>query len=324
MRTLIVLIILLLGGAERKLLFEIKPFIASIPGSLTFRKIKKVEKGLSNFQKYYIETNKTESLFLQVGNSSDCNYLNSKKKTLQMMWENGIPCQKPIIVSLCKGNKAFLLTSWIKGRDLEDILPTITVEEQYEWGARAATLLKQIHNLELNNPELIRLEKKKLYDDVIKKYTHYYNCGNMTSEEEIFYSFVLNNKQLLENEKISILHGDFNVGNLILNEKGLYVIDFVPNIYGNPIEDFVRNIINAETSRPFAIGLIDNYFDSKISIEMWRRLGVYTAMQQLEMIDWHYHFGWFDSDFKEKQHNKILKNYGNMSSIVPKYYCKEE
>lgn len=325
MRTFIVLIILLLGGTEKKLLFEIKPFIASIPGSLTFRKIKKVEKGLSNFQKYYIETNRTETLFLQVGNTGDYNYLNSKRMTLQTMWENGIPCQEPIIVSSCKRNKAFLLTSWIKGKDLEEVLPTITAEEQYEWGNRAAVLLRQIHNIELNNIESISLVKKKSCDNVINKYMDYRNYGNTTLEEELFYDFVLNNKQLLEYEKVSILHGDFNVGNLILNENGLHVIDVIPNTYGNPIEDFVRNVVNAETSYHFAIGLIENYFDSKISTKVWHQLAVYTAIHQLEIIDWNYHFECFDSNFKEKQHELFLKNYGNMSSIVPKYYyCKEE
>lgn len=324
MRTFIVLIILLLRGTEKKLLFEIKPFISSIPGSLSFRKVKKVKKGLSDFQKYCIETSKAELLFLQTGDASDYSYLVSKKKTLQMMWEKGIPCQKPIVATCCKGNKSFLLTSWIKGKDLEEVLPTITAEEQYEWGKRAAALLRQIHNIELNDTESISLVKKKSYDNVINKYMDYRNCGNMTLEEGMFYDFVLNNKQLLENEKVSILHGDFNVGNLILNEKGLHVIDVIPNIYGNPIEDFVRNIVNAETSCHFAIGLIENYFDSKISTEVWQQLAVYTAIHQLEIIDWNYHFECFDSNFKEKQHELVLKNYGNMSSIVPKYYCKEE
>ena len=77
-------------------------------------------------------------------------------------------------------------------------------------------------------------------------------------------------------------------------------------------------------SEYFAKGQIDGYFSGTPSDEFWESLMYYTAVHQIEIINW-----LNDNDSKRSilfnnQSEYIFELYDGMKCIVPKYYLIDE
>ena len=113
-----------------------------------------------------------------------------------------------------------------------------------------------------------------------------------------------------------MLHGDFHAKNLIWHNKSISVIDWAYPLYGDPWEDFVRNVVSAEISPVFATSIINTYFSGNVPDEFWQYLKLYTAIQQLELCE----FFSRNEQFVVQQHHIVLKQYDWMNNDIPIYY----
>ena len=125
-----------------------------------------------------------------------------------------------------------------------------------------------------------------------------------------------------ESSKPKLLHGDYHSKNIIFSEGRASVIDWVYGTVGNPIEDFVRNVISAESSKHYASALIDSYYSNNIPEEFWRTLAIYTAIHELRITKYTFTDPYWSTSFVDHQHNLVLQEYRGMKTIVPSYYAK--
>ena len=94
-------------------------------------------------------------------------------------------------------------------------------------------------------------------------------------------SFIDNNLELLNNRKLTFLHGDYQGRNIVVNQAcAVGVIDFERTSFGDPYEEFNRMVTyTRKWSVPFCNGQIHGYFDGeKIPKDFWKVNAFHTAI----------------------------------------------
>ena len=103
--------------------------------------------------------------------------------------------------------------------------------------------------------------------------------------------YIENNRGLLKNRPQCFQHGDYHVGNMMMENGNLTIIDFDRFDFGDPWEEFNRIVWCAQSSPTFATGQLDGYFKGKIPIDFFKLLAFYIATNTLSSIYWAIPFG---------------------------------
>lgn len=67
-------------------------------------------------------------------------------------------------------------------------------------------------------------------------------------------------RELLRDRPQCFQHGDYHIGNMMVDQDGLAIIDFDRYDFGDPWEEFNRIVWCAQTAPAFACGMVDGYF----------------------------------------------------------------
>lgn len=253
---------------------------------------------VSSFDKYLVKLN-------------EFNYMNELVK-------QGVNMCKPIEFGICDEG-VYSIWSWIDGVDARDFIPTLSKEEQYEYGILAGIELKKIHQVkapidaipweERFNKKIDR--KLKMYDECPLKY----------EKGDLFIEYININRHLLKDRPNTFQHGDYHIGNMMINKNNeLVVIDFDRDDYGDPWEEFNRLVWSIQVSYEFATGIVDGYFNKKIPDEFWKLLALYMSLNSLSSLPWAIPYGDEEVDIMINQSNEILDWYDAMRRYVPKWY----
>lgn len=293
---------------------------SEIPNSSTWNSIEKLTKGWSSDIKYKITTADNLVLLLRI---SDMSAYDAKKKEYEVIKkyaQQGIPMSMPIDFGVCNDNQnVYMLLTWVEGADLEEVLPTLTEEEQYQLGWQAGKILKKIHSIEVDAEDIPSKAKieKKLWQ--LEKY----EISNVRiQDDEIAVAYVKEHIGQIWKEKPVYQHGDFHPGNLIYREDGsIGVIDFNRWEVGDPYEEFYKlESFAREISIPYCIGQIEAYFDKKIPYAFWQTLAVYVAHASLYSIKWAEKFGKEEMDGMEERCRMAFEDYDSFRTVIPKWY----
>ena len=154
----------------------------------------------------------------------------------------------------------------------------------------------------------------------------YENCElKYEVDGDAFIRYIENNRHLLKDRPQSYQHGDYHIGNMMIDQDGvLTIIDFDRDDFGDPWEEFNRIVWCAQAAPAFASGMVDGYFDGEIPIEFWRLLALYIASNTLSSLPWAIPFGEKEIGVMQKQAAQVLRWYANMTDPVPTWYkpCK--
>ena len=130
----------------------------------------------------------------------------------------GISMSMPIEFGTCNEDKnVYMLLSWIEGRDLEEVLPELSEQEQYKLGRQAGIILRKIHSIPLDSadvPATTKCEKK------LMQLARYEESDVRISGDEIAVAYVKDNINSIWNKTPVYMHGDFHPGNLIYMPDG--------------------------------------------------------------------------------------------------------
>ncbi len=117
-------------------------------------------------------------------------------------------------------------------------------------------------------------------------------------------------------------HGDYHIGNMMISNGRLHIIDFNRNDYGDPWEEFNRIVWCAQRSPLFASGMVNGYFDNEASQNFWKLLALYISSNTLSSVYWAIPFGQEEVDTMLGQAKEVLEWYDNMRNIIPAWYRK--
>ena len=278
-----------------------------------------IDKGWSGDRKYHAVTADGISYLLRI---SSIDRLGRKRREYEKMREVaslGIPMCRPIEFGTC-AEGAYSIQSWIDGIDAETAVMAMDAASQYRYGLDAGQILSKIHTIPAPDdaPDWeIRFNAKidrkiAIYESCPLKY----DCGGSA-----FLEYIALNRHLLRNRPQTYQHGDYHIGNMMIDRSGvLTIIDFDRDDFGDPWEEFNRIVWCAQAAPAFASGMVDGYFNGDAPLEFWKLLALYICSNTLSSLPWAIPFGECEIQIMQKQAAQVLQWYDGMKNVVPGWY----
>ncbi|MCM1991273.1 aminoglycoside phosphotransferase family protein [Oceanirhabdus seepicola] len=283
-------------------------------------KIVQIDKGWSHDKKFYIE-DKLENKFLL--RLCDANLYEKKKEDfhiLSKLYDSGIPMGMPIDFGYCgNGECSYLLFSWVDGDDAIESICELSNEKQYILGYESGVILKKIHSIKA--PSHIEDWESRFNKKIDIGLKNYKECGITIENEEKVMKFIAESRAFLKNRPSTFQHGDYHLGNFIINDKKeLKIIDFNRCDYGDPWEEFNRLVFTYTVSEPFAVGSIHGYFENNVPDEFFKLLALYCARDVLASIPWSIPYGEEDIKVAIENGKKTIESYDGFEKVIPSWY----
>ena len=226
--------------------------------------------------------------------------------------------------------------SYIEGEPLKDYLAKINKEETYMLGKSFGNDLRKVH---LKEVDVLNFHIPHWYG--IYKYTQkdIINESNINEINEKAYAYYKENEDIIyerystdvyyhkidgeyvydENgniviEKVlSFIFGDIRVDNLIVSEGNVYIKCPINIDISDPFYDFKYLSLIALESEEFARGIIDGYFEGKVSRDFFKMLKYYTSELIIKESE---------KTLDSKVVENIYSSYEDYNLEIPKWYKK--
>ena len=220
-----------------------------------------------------------------------------------------------------ESNSIYSLYEWIDGVDIRDYVTRLTGKELYQYGIQAGEFLKKIHSISIEEKSV---NWEEYYAQKSMKKIDSFRKANINFPEiETFIDYIQTNQYLLHDRPISLCHGDFHVGNMMIDSKTkeLVMIDFGSLEIGDPMEEFNRMIWTAQLSEEFATELINGYFNGKnIPDEFWKLMAYYMACDVVGSIPWAVNYGNDQLTTMLERAKLVLDWFDDFEQVIPKFY----
>lgn len=287
------------------------------------KSISPFNKGWSDDRKFIVETEDSKYL-LRVGDIKNKERYVQHAALLRQAEEHNISTHSLIAHGEClDGTYYCLLLNWLDGNDAEDVLADYSLSEQYNFGVTAGKILIEIHNFK---PVSVSPKSwdKRYNRKIDRKIDMYNDCKLKYDNGYLLFDVVEKYRHLIEDRKDVQHHGDFHIGNMLIdaNHK-LHIIDFDRHDTGEAYEEFNRITWCASLSPAFASGRIDGYFNHDVPAEFWELLQLYIASNMLSSLPWAIRFGDKEIKTMRRSYAEILDWYDDFELTVPNWYRKK-
>jgi aminoglycoside phosphotransferase (APT) family kinase protein len=293
--------------------------LSDIPG-YTFISITPITKGWSGDKKYCVTDDNGVKYLLRLSPHDWITHRNPMFEMMKRVDSLGIPMCRPVAFGTCDEG-VYSLQSWIDGEDLEALMPTLTEAEQYALGIQAGETLRKIHSIpapETQEDWAVRFNRKT--DWKIQKYQE---CEIKIDGGEAVIDYVNSHRDLLQNRPQCFQHGDYHIGNMMLENGKLVIIDWDRYDFGDPWEEFNRIVWCAGASPHFATGMVHGYFGGEPPIEFWKLLAFYISSNTLSSVYWAIPFGEKEVETMMTQSQDVLRWFDGMKNVVPTWYLSD-
>ncbi|HFI0463371.1 TPA: aminoglycoside phosphotransferase family protein [Streptococcus suis] len=277
-----------------------------------------IHDGWSTDKKYYVTDELGQAYILRI---ADIEKLDKKRQEFQLMQkiaDLAVPMCRPIKFGLCPEG-VYTIHSWIDGSKAERFIPQLCPNKQYDYGLQAGRILRQIHSVGVGGQGedwSLRFNRK-----IDKKIANYDACPIKFQKGDLFLDYIQANRYLLDARPQTFQHGDYHIGNMMVDRKGnLHIIDFDRSDFGDPWEEFNRIVWSVQGSAYFATGLVDGYFDNIVSDDFWKLLALYISNNMLSSLTWALPYGEDQIKIMLRQAEDVLTWYQDMRHLIPTWY----
>ena len=276
-----------------------------------------ISKGYSEEVKYKVIADK--KYFLKI---SPLSFIKIKQLELNYISDLKNEMKFPKLIEIkYKSDSILSLYEWIDGVDFREYVIQLTDKELYQYGIQAGEFLKKIHSIYIeeysDNWEEYYIKKS------MKKIDSFRKVNIKFPEIETFIDYIVTHQYLLQDRPISLCHGDYHVGNMMieLETKKLVIIDFGSLEIGDPMEEFNRMIWNAQLSEEFATGFVNGYFEGEqIPDIFWKLMAYYMACDVVGSIPWAINFGDNQLEIMFKRAKLVLDWFDDFKRVIPMFY----
>lgn len=293
-----------------------------VQGYDSWIEMSKIDIGWSSDTKYYIKNKNNEEFVLRIADISQYDKKEKEFKVMNQFYGLNINMSIPIDFGICNDSKyVYILVSWIKGEQAEIVLPSLPKETQYEHGFEAGVILSK--TLSLNSKSDIPDWEEYFNAKIDSRISSYHKCSVQNSKVDEMILYVNKNRDLLKNRKQYLRHGDYHVGNMIIDEDNkLSIIDFNRFRYGDIMDEFNRISISSKVSKEFINGQINGYHNNDVPEEFFIMLKFYVLATMIGTIPWSLMFDDDDLQFAITVIDNVYKEYNSLKSLYPTWYKK--
>lgn len=290
-----------------------------IPDSHLYHSYEFVQKGWSFDYKFKLKDIQNQNFLLRVSDIKEYEHKKYEYEILNHPLLLNSNIIKPIKIGITSDKKyCYTLSKWIDGNDLEGSIEQYPEDIQYELGYKAGQILHIIHSIEISTNK----NWKDIYQNKIdRKIKNAINCTIQLNKIERYIEYINQNRHLIENRPMSFQHGDFHIGNTLIDANGeIVLIDFNRHDIGDPWEEFNRIPFSIRVSEAYASGSIDGYFEHNIPDTFFPLLALYIAVNQISSLPWALQFGDTEINFMKELSDQILDWYNDFNITIPKWY----
>ena len=282
-----------------------------------------INKGWSSDKKYCVTDENGTQYLLRVSDMAQHETKQSEFNMMKQVASFGVPMCQPIEFGTCEDG-VYSIQSWIDGEDAEQVMSSYSDTEQYVYGLEAGRILRKIHSIPAPATQEdweIRFNRKMDYK--IKKYGE---CPIKYENGQAFIDYINEYRHLLKDRPQVYQHGDYHIGNMMMRNGELVIIDFDRFSFGDPWEEFNRIVWCAQKVPFFGAGMLDGYFDFAIPEAFWQCLAFYIGSNTLASISWAIDFGEGEIAVMKQQAKEVLCWYDNFKTVYSGWYlkCKRE
>lgn len=278
-----------------------------------------IDRGWSGDRKFKITDDQGQVYLLRLSPAERFERKAGEFRRMEQAAGLGIPMCRPLEFGRCPEG-VYSIQSWIDGQDAEEALAALPAARQYACGCAAGGILRQLHSLPAPAAEDWALRFGRKID---RKIAMYEACPLKYEGGEAFLHYLADKRHLLQGRPQSYQHGDYHVGNMMLDRDGvLHIIDFEKDDYGDPWEEFNRIVWSAQSAPAFASGMVDGYFPGGVPLEFWELLALYICSNTLSSLPWAIPYGPQEVEVMRRQGAAVLDWYDQMRQVVPGWYAQ--
>lgn len=281
-------------------------------------KVEPINKGWSVDDKYIMIDQNMHKTILRI---SPSDYYEKRKKQyrmLQKVSELDINTTKALDFGILDDGNVYMIISFIEGGDGINLLQGIDDETAYSLGQDAGNILKKIHDIAIGKQNF---EWKDVYKGKIeRKIFALENCGQKITMQDEIIKYYRNNVHLIDNQPLKFCHGDYHLGNMLIKDNKLGIIDFDKSMIADPYDELKTFRWNAIVNEYFQTALINSYFDNNIPEKFWKILKFYTCEAMISQLPWAMQFKKEDIDMAHFMIKKQLEWYNNLENDIPTWY----
>jgi len=295
-----------------------KTIFKEIPEYNTWKIIKKIEIGWSSDDKYYIEDKTGKKFVLRVSDISMYDMKLQEFKNVERLSSLNLDMSTPYSFGkFNEGRNLYQMLSYIPGDQAEILLDSFTEIEQHNIGYVMGKQLRKIHQLDYS---IDSNWEEKYTLKIFSRIESYNNCGVKNDMVEEMINYVLKNMDMIKGRPICLNHGDFHVGNIIINKNKPYIIDFNRLKTGDPYYEFNRIPLSSRISPSFAQGQIEGYFGGNVPDEFFKYMKFYILSVIIGNIAWAQMFGEDDIKFALESISQVYNDYDRLKVDKPIWF----
>lgn len=289
-----------------------------IPNSENFVSCTKLNLGWSDEDKYVVGLQNGTTVLLRVLKIEG---FYSQKKSIDILNQfSTISDLVPRVLDYgetTNGENGYILLSYIEGENAMKVISNYDIIKQYNFGLKMGEVIKLFHKQ--SKPE-VDFEGTVNFNKKVKGFLDYY-CENKSNfnflkDKEAYIRKFL---EQIKNRPFIMLHNDFHLGNMIINDNKISLIDFNRASVGDNIKEFDGIAWSVKNSEYFAQGLIDAYLEDENEQEFFELLKGYINIWQIQML-----FFIRDQDDEEKEIVinllKSVEEWYDKDGVIPSWY----
>ena len=260
-------------------------FMNNIIKKYNIKDVKELKSGWSKDKKYILD----DKYLLRI---SDGSLYNKKKEQFELLKEVdklSINSSKPIEFGVLDSGDVYMLLSYLDGYNAIDEISKLDNKSAYDLGFEAGLILQKIHSISINKKELSWYDKYVIKME--RKINNYLKCEYKISYGDSVIEYYKKHCYLMKNRPLTLTHGDYHLGNMIINNNHIGIIDFDKLGLADPYDEFKPFCWNVMRNEYFETGLINGYFNNKIPEDFFPILKFYTAESLISHITWAVTFG---------------------------------
>lgn len=279
-----------------------------------------ITKGWSGDKKYKVECKDGNTYFLRISTIDKYEQRKELYELLKRIEELNVPMSKTVEFGICDEG-VYLLQTWVHGIDANECISTMTNYQQYQMGYAFGEALRELHSIP--SPENINEWNDEFTRVIDNKLKRYKSCGLKFEGDESVITYIENQRHLLYGRPQCFQHGDYHIGNMMVENGEAVIIDFDRYSFGDPWQEFNRIVWSAQESAYFATGQINGYFRNEVPQEFFELLKLYIFVNMLSSIYWAIPYGDKQVDVMMNQSQDVLAWYDNMQNPIPSWYISD-
>lgn len=278
---------------------------------------KLIDKGWSSDRKYCSETAEGNRYLLRISPANRKEAVSQCYSRMKEAEKLGISMCRALEWGVCDEG-VYFIQSWVDGCDAEQQIPTLDAASQYSCGLAAGRDLRKLHGI--SSPEDVLSWDLRFGRKIDRKLKMYGDSEIKYDEDASMISYIKENRHLISGRPQCYQHGDHHIGNMMVSNGHIVLIDFEKQDYGDPWEEFNRIVWSAQASPYFASGTVDGYFGGNVPELFWRVLALYICTNSIGSLPWAIPFGEEEIRVMKEQQRQVLEWYDHMNRVVPNWY----